>query len=699
MIENMNTYPGQLVFGLDIGTRSIVGTTGYKEEDIFYVVAQEIREHETRAMKDGQIHDINKVGATIRSVKEALEQKTGRKLSEVCIAAAGRVLQTVTTHVDMVFEGEKLITREDIYALDSAGVEQGYTEFQKTNLTGEKFYCVGYSVIHYYMNGHPMGNLENHKAHEVGEELIATFLPGDVVDGLYRAVELSGLQVASMTLEPIAAIQVAIPEKFRMLNMALVDVGAGTSDISITKGGSITAYGMLPCAGDGLTEAISQFCLVEFATAEKIKKDITEKEVVEYVDIMGLPQRISREEVLSILEPIVDSMAGQAAEKIKELNGDKPVSAVFVVGGGGKIATYTDKLAAELGIQTERVAIRGKEVMGKIEFLEENVEKDALLVTPIGICLNFYEQSNNFIYVSFNGERVRLYDNGRLAIVDAAMQADFPKEALFPRRGRELNFTVDGKSRIVRGQLGEAAEITLGGDRTDIYQLIHANDVITVKASTEGEAAYLEVRKLPEYAASITVIVNGTKVELPKFVDVNNSLQSGYYAIQEGDRLELLDYITVEQIAEFMDVAIDKRLNIYVNNKLADVMTKAYENFTVTWTMEKLVFDGDKEDEDYLFREEAEGLEDDEEVVYKREKKAEAPVEKAENRSLSLLVNGKPIQMEGKSSYVFVDIFEYVDFDLSQVRGSGIVAKRNGEQAQYMEPLEQGDSLEIFWKD
>ena len=53
------------VFGLDIGTRSIVGTVGYMERDRFVVVAQLAVEHETRAMIDGQIHDISKVGQTI----------------------------------------------------------------------------------------------------------------------------------------------------------------------------------------------------------------------------------------------------------------------------------------------------------------------------------------------------------------------------------------------------------------------------------------------------------------------------------------------------------------------------------------------------------------------------------------------------------------------------------------------------------
>ena len=68
------------MFGLDIGTRSIVGTVGYKKDDMFYVVAQTCKEHETRAMLDGQIHDINQVGKTITEVKEILEKKIGRKL-------------------------------------------------------------------------------------------------------------------------------------------------------------------------------------------------------------------------------------------------------------------------------------------------------------------------------------------------------------------------------------------------------------------------------------------------------------------------------------------------------------------------------------------------------------------------------------------------------------------------------------------
>lgn len=676
-------YPGSLVFGLDIGTRSIVGTVGYMTGERFHVVDQEIREHETRAMLDGQIHDIRKVGNTISAVKEGLEERLGRPLKDACIAAAGRVLRTVTVHAEQNFEKEKEVGEEDIYALTSLGVENAYKDFNSSMDNGDgtiKFYCVGYSVIRYFLNGYPMGNLEGHKAREIGCDLIATFLPDDVVDGLYKAVEFAGLEVANLTLEPIAAIQVAIPEMYRMLNIALVDVGAGTSDISITRDGSIIAYGMIPVAGDALTEIIAQNCLVDFNTAECIKRQSGEMEQVEYQDIMGLPQVITRQQVEELVKPVVDRMTGEVADKIRELNGDKSVSAVFVVGGGGVIAGYTQSLAQQLGIQKERVAVRGQEVMQQIEFLKEDARKDSLMVTPIGICLSFYEQSNSFIFVYFNKQRIKIYDNNHLAVVDAAVQAEFPNDGLFPKRGKELNFTVNGQYRIQRGEPGEAAMIFVNGYEADIHTGIHANDVIEVRESTAGEAASLEIDQLPEYLSTLRVKINGTMVELPRFVQVNGSLQSGYYKIQDGDAIEILNYYTVEQIAAFVDFNMKESTQCYVNNRLADGQTQVYENFTVEWKKESIP----------------------EETAPAEEETVPLPEEtvrsETETQTITVFANGVPAVLSGKKSYVFVDIFDAIDFDLSKPQGTGIVTKLNDRDAQYMEELHQGDKIEIYWR-
>lgn len=730
-MAGVNENQGQLVFGLDIGTRSIVGTVGYRKGERFCVVGQRFKEHESRAMLDGQIHDISKVGETIRQVKQQLEADVGRKLTEVCIAAAGRVLRTVTTYAEQDYGTSREINQEDIYSLATLGVEKAYEEFSKVNNTSMKFYCVGYTAMRYYMNGYPIGNLEGHRAQNAGIDLIATFLPDDVVDGLYKAVERADLQVVNLTLEPIAAMQVAIPERFRMLNMALVDVGAGTSDISITKDGAITAYGMIPVAGDSLTDIIVQHCLVDFDTAEQIKRQAGVQEKVDYTDIMGLPQTIDSREVISILEESVVRMTKMVADCIRELNGDKAVSAVFVVGGGGMIPGYTESLARELGIVKERVAVRGEEVMQMIEFDMENARKDSLMVTPIGICLCYYEQSNNFIFVMFNNERLKLYDNGNLMVADAAMQAHFPNESLFPKRGEALAFTVNGKSRILRGLQGEVAVITVNGDNADIYAKVNNGDHIKVIPSTAGENAEMILGRLPEMEEGLSITVNGNRITLPKSATVGGKVENVFCNIQNGDDILVHNCYTVDQIAKLMDVPLKEEEPILVNGSPAKADTKVYENFTVTWEMEGVFFkssssragkstDGSMEapvDLSGLYEQDREegpggrpGTQDTKSLraaEYSRESdkshrsvagSGTSSYSTEEPYNITVMINKAPVTLSGKKFYVFVDIFEFYDFNLSNAEGRIIVTELNGRTAEYMEELKGGDVIDIYWR-
>ena len=696
----------QLVFGLDIGTRSIVGTVGYKQSlNGFTVVAQEIKMHDTRAMMDGQIHDINKVAETIGQVKRSLEKQIGQKLEEVCIAAAGRVLKTVTVHVDTEFTQEVTVNTEMIRALELLGVENAYQQIKNEAKEDDtNYYCVAYTVIKYYLNDFPITNLEDHKANKIAADVLATFLPDEVIGGLYTAVEKAGLRVANLTLEPIAAIQVAIPEKFRLLNIALVDVGAGTSDISITREGSIIAYGMIPMAGDALTEHITGAHLVDFATAEKIKLDSnTKKKSISYKDIMGLSQKTTPADVREELVPVVEHMTKQVADKIKELNGGKPVSAVFVVGGGGKISGYTESLAAQLGIPKERVALRGEEVLGFVRFEQEGIKKDPTLVTPIGICLNYYENKNNFIFVTVNGESVKLYDNNKLTVIDAALQNGFPNEYLFPRRGKELNFTLDGVKRMVRGEAGEAAEITVNGKPAAFNSPIEPNAKIEIKESTVGKDASYEVRQLPEYRSTITFEVNKKQVVCPKFIEVNGELVSEYYSIQEGDELKLLSYYTLENLLAFMDLPYTD--HIYVNNRPAGKDEKVYENFSVEWSLEEkrpemtldevLSIEAEAAETVYAAAEEAAVSADKPATEARAES---APVVPSVAADMLVIVNGRPVTLKGKSGYCFVDILDYYPFDGSQTHGQTVVMQINGEKAEFTSPLAAGDVIDLYWK-
>ena len=684
-----------IVFGLDIGTRNVIGTVGYLEGDDFHVIAQDLKEHDTRAMLDGQIHDIGRVGATCDEVKKELEAKTGLNLTEVCIAAAGRVLRTVTTHVEMEYPEETVVSGEDLHTLDMMGIEQAGKELKGDEDKKYKFFCVGYSTVKYYLNGDVFTSLEDHKADIIGEDIIVTFLPEDVVDGLYSAVDKAGLSVANLTLEPIAAINVAIPQNFRMLNIALIDVGAGTSDICVTRDGSIIAYGMIPMAGDELTEVLVHEFLVDFATAETIKRASTEGGEITYEDIMGISHTIKSEDVWKLTDPVMEKIAKEVATKIQELNGGKSVSAAFVVGGGGKVHGFTEALAKDLKIVPERVALRGEEVMKNIIFEEEDVKKDSLLVTPIGICLNYYETKNNFIMIHFNGEMMKLYDNGQLTIVDAAMQAGFSADQLFPRRGREVNFTVNGVSRMIRGTEGESAVVTMNGRTVGINTPLEFNADVTLVPSTVGEGGTGTIADLAEFTTDyLYFTVCGHRVKCPKFVEVNGSMEPPTYTIKEGDVIETRPFYTVGQLAEFMDVTIDDRYEILVNNRPSGYDSLVYENFVIDWTTTSPVaYAGD-----YIVDDE-EGLPED----YQAPPMEDAPVKdartkiKIETVDLPVKINGKNMVLSGKKDYIFVDIYNLIDFDPNAGNGRPLVIRINGEKCGYADELHANDEVECYW--
>ena len=411
---------------------------------------------------------------------------------------------------------------------------------------------------------------------------------------------------------------------------------------------------------------------------------------------------ISAEDVWELTAPTVDKMTTAVAAKIKELNGDKTVSAAFIVGGGGKIHGYAESLAEKLGVIQERVALRGEEVLQEVTFLQQDIKKDPLLVTPIGICMNYYHQKNSFIMVRLNGERVKLYNNNKLTIVDAALQAGFKNEDLFPRRGKEIRYNINGVDKVERGAAGESAVITMNGKPAGMNTRLEPNSDIEIVLSTQGEDAILRIEKLEEYRGQqVTFVVNGTRVTCPKCVEVNGELKPGAYEVQNGDVIEIRSYYTVEQIAEFMDVEVDMTEDVFVNNRSVDMDTRVYDNFTLDWTTlayasaEEQPLDengdpvSDSEEEDYSA-----------DAAQTEDNAATTPAQSVGvTQTIQVIVNNEPVTLTGRKEYIFVDIFDYYEFDLKAGNGRSVITQLNGEDAAYVAVLKNGDRITLAWKE
>ena len=79
--------------------------------------------------------------------------------------------------------------------------------------------------------------------------------------------------------------------------------------------------------------------------------------------------------------------------------------------------------------------------------------------------------------------------------------------------------------------------------------------------------------------------------------------------------------------------------------------------------------------------------------------KEEIQEEDSSKNTITVIVNGEPVELSGKDTYIFVDIFTHISFDLQAGKGRAIATVINGRDAQFSEELHEGDQIELYWKE
>ncbi|WP_352417976.1 cell division protein FtsA [Proteiniborus sp.] len=653
----------QIVFSLDIGTRTVIGVVGELQDNNLKILASEIIEHEKRNMYDGQIHDISSVASIVKRVKERLEQKLNIELDKVAIAAAGRALKTYRTMIEREIDSSIEIDARLVESLEMESIQLAQNSLdENTKDEDTRYYCVGYTVINYYLDGNFMENLEGHRGNKIGADVLATFLPYSVVDSLYTVMDRVGLEVINLTLEPIAAMNIAVKKSLRLLNIALVDIGAGTSDIAISRDGTIVAYAMASIAGDEVTENIAKTYLLDFDAAEKLKISLNSKEIQKFTDIVGMEHEIKTDDILDRIDTTIKTIAREITAKILEFN-EKAPSAVFLIGGGSQLPRLNEYIAESLGLQKERVVMRNTSIIENVIDVPEQLNgPDA--ITPIGI--GFFALNNmykDFIEIKVNDQKIKLFNTKIMKVTDALAFAGFNPRRLIPRRGEETTYYLNGELKRIFGQAGEPARIYVNGQLASLESKLNNGDNVKVVEATQGKKAVINLSDCIDLEKR--VVVNNKYIKLISEVKVNQVPVSNNIRINHGDTIETDEIRLISEIFDLLDINNDTYL--------------AYKN-------------GIALSKDYRLK-----SDDIIEIKSLAESIATSEVQRG-YKTLNLFINGDEIEIQhNKTSFIFVDIFNYIDIDLTKPQGE-LILNINGTKAEFTQELKDNDILDVYWK-
>lgn len=714
----------EISFALDIGTRTIVGILIKKKAEGYQIIQSAVREHQTRAMLDGQIHNVEKVAEMVAEVKAELESKSGLTLKKVAVAAAGRALKTVSQSYKIELERSRYLEREDLESLELEAIQQAQTKLKSqdskekaaSNSADLNYHFVGYTVREYKLDGIKLGQLLGQRGKVMEVELVATFLPRIVIDSLLSVIKRVDLEVENLTLEPIAASHVVIPESMSSFNLALVDIGAGTSDIAITNEGSISGYAMVPLAGDEITEIISEKFLIDYNSAEKIKCLLNKEKKLEAKTILGEKLELEQSEVLAAVEAELDKLTSSIAQRILEIN-SKPPQAVIFIGGGSLTPGLKEKFAEKIDIVAGRIGIRKREDLDNISGQVEGVNT-AQTLTPLGIAISTRERSGKavFIEVEVNGDRINLLTLSQPTAADALLAAEIEMDKLNPRPGMGITATVNGKLKTVKGKMGRAAKITLNGEAVKLQTKLKDGDKINFTAGRPGLNAEAEVGDLIPAAdlKSYELYLNGSKNQVKTRIFQNDKLVNSDQKLIDGAEIK---YSVPETIRDGLAQIMDLTAASFENRSLSYSFNGSSEEIIISDYLIKSgaeIVDLDRKLEDGLKLEVEENKGENLKLKDILKAKADQEIDFYFNGSelsvpdqvWEVEVNGERVDLDyqveaedqiqaSARSLTVAGVFSYINYGISENMRDKMEIILNGKRAEFSTKINEGDKLKV----
>ena len=379
--------------GLDIGTTKIVALVGQKNE-FNKVEILGVGKSKSLGVHRGVVNNITQ---TIQSIQQAVDDantNSGLQIIDVVVGIAGQHIRSIQ-HSDYITREnpESVIDEEDIQRL----IQQVY---KLVMLPGEE-------IIHvlpqeYKVDG--QGEIKEPIGMH-GGRLEANFhvVVGQVssIKNIGRCIKSAGLNMANITLEPLASSEAVLSYEEKEAGVALIDIGGGTTDLAIFKDGIIRHTAVIPFGGNVISEDIKEGCSIIEKQAELLKIKFGsawpgENRDTEIVSIPGLQGRDPKEISLKTLSKIINARVVEIIEQvfleIKNYGHNdqkkKLIAGIVLTGGGSQLKHLKQLVEYITGMDT-RVGYPSEHLAGNTQ----EAVSSPLFATSVGLLMNALEEA------------------------------------------------------------------------------------------------------------------------------------------------------------------------------------------------------------------------------------------------------------------------------------------------------------------
>lgn len=335
---------------------------------------------------------VSNIEKTVRAIQEAVtlaEKAAGMKFEVVHVGIAGQHIRSL--------QHRGILTRDNNHTEISQGdIDRLISDMYKLVLPpGDK-------ILHVIPQEYTVDN-EQGIADPIGMSGVRLEANFHIITGqisassnIYRCVDRTGLKVASMTLEPIASAAAVLNPEEKEAGVVLVDIGGGTTDITIFKDGIIRHTAVIPFGGNVITNDIKEGCTVMANQAEKLKikfgsamaDEVYENRIITIPGLRGRdPREILERNLAMIIQARVEEVLDYVLSEVKRSGYERKLIAGIVFTGGGALLNHIDKLAeyhtgmsARIGVPVEHLAHGYLEQLGS-----------PIYATVIGLLLRAFE--------------------------------------------------------------------------------------------------------------------------------------------------------------------------------------------------------------------------------------------------------------------------------------------------------------------